>query len=462
MRVRLLRNYSLRLALTYMALFGMSVLLLLGFIYWSTAAYMSRQADATIEADITGLAERYDLTGLAGLMELIEERLSRQPTGLAIYLLTTERFTRIAGNLDRWPAVTPDAAGWLDFELANAGERGEDVHRARARSFALTGGFHLLVGRDIAPLVETKHRIMLALAWGLAITLVLGGWGGVMMSRGMTRRIEAINTTSREIMTGDLSRRIPLRGSGDELDRLSDNLNAMLEQIQRLMENIKRVSDNIAHDLRTPLGRLRNELEGLRDELRNAKLDTTHADQTLAEADALLDTFNALLRIARIESGRRREAFETLDMAAVVRDVAEFYEPLAEARGQRLMLDIGEALCLTGDRDLLFQTIANLLDNAIKYTPEGGAIAVELRSTGPGRGQLTISDNGPGIPPAFRDTVFQRFFRLEESRSTPGSGLGLSLVEAVTRLHNIAVSIEDNRPGTRLLLDFSCTPCASG
>lgn len=448
-----MRNSTFRLALIYMLLFSASVLVLLGFIYWSTAAYMSQQTDATIEAEIEGLAERYQIQGLSGLTRAIDRRLSRKPTGSSIYLLTTRERAPLLGNLDRWPAVEPDAEGWLNFRLEGAGEEEVDVHLARARPFTLSGGFRLLVGRDIHDLERIKQTIVRALAWGLGITLILGGIGGLMMSRSMTRQIESINTTIREIMSGDLSRRIPTRGSGDDFDLLAGNLNAMLDRIQALMEDVRRVSDNIAHDLRTPLARLRNRLELLKVGADHDHPDTRTVEQAVAEADGLLATFNALLRIARIEAGQRQEAFEEVALEAVVQDVAELYEPLAEEKEQRLALDLQPAVRLQGDRDLLFQALANLLDNAIKYTPRGGHIEISLLSGKTGI-RLVVADNGPGIPAGAREKVFQRFFRMEESRTTPGNGLGLSMVAAVAKLHGITISLEDNQPGLCVALEL--------
>ena len=452
---RLLGSSAFRLALVYMTLFSASVLILLGFIYWSTAAYMAQQTDATIEAEIQGLAERYQIQGLSGLTRVIEQRLSRKPTGSSIYLLTTPGGTPLLGNLDRWPEVDPDNEGWLNFRLEGAGEDETDIHLARARPFTLSGGFHLLVGRDIHDLVRIKRTIIRALAWGLGFTLVLGGIGGVMMSRSITRQIESINATSREIMSGDLSRRIPVRGSGDDFDRLAGNLNAMLDRIQSLMEEVRRVSDNIAHDLRTPLARLRNRLEEMRAAAGSGNgIDPGEIEKVVAEADGLLTTFNALLRIARIEAEERREAFREVSVDELAADVAELYEPLAEEKGQKLSRDLERDIRLPGDRDLLFQALANLLDNAIKYTPEGGHVMIELRRVGENGARLVVADDGPGIPPEAREKVFQRFFRLEESRTTPGNGLGLSLVAAVARLHGFTLSLDDNRPGLRVILDL--------
>lgn len=456
MQHRLLRSFSFRLAFTYMALFGASVLLLLSFIYWSTAAYMSRQADATIAAEITGLAERYDMGGLAGLIEVINERLSRKPTGSSIYLLTTAINTRIAGNINRWPSVQTDQDGWLNFRLENAGHGKNEIHLARARSFTLTGDFHLLVGRDIYELEETQQRIIDTLILGSILTLMLGGVGGFVLSRQVMKRLEAINTTSREIINGDLSRRIPRQHSGDEFDSLAGNLNTMLDRIEELMESVRRVSDSIAHDLRTPLARLSNRLELLHAEQERTGQDPGLAEQAMTDADGLLQTFNALLRIARIETRQHSETFSATDMGALLHDVVELYEPLAEEKGQSLSLQADTRVHMQGDRDLLFQAMANLLDNAIKYTPPQGRIQITLGEQA-NCGRITIADTGPGIPEDERQQVFQRFYRLEKSRTSPGSGLGLSLVAAVARIHGMTLRLDDNRPGLRVQCEFPTT-----
>ncbi len=453
MQHRLLHSFSFRLAFTYMALFGASVLLLLWFIYWSTAAYMSRQADATIAAEITGLSERYDMSGLSGLIEVINERLSRKPTGSSIYLLTTAVNTPIAGNLNRWPDVPPDEHGWLNFRLENAANGKNEIHLARARSFTLSGDFHLLVGRDIYELEETQRRIIHALVLGFAITLVLGGVGGYVLSHQVGKRLETINTTSRDIMEGDLSRRIAQQHSGDEFDLLASNLNAMLDKIEALMDNVRRVSDSIAHDLRTPLARLRNRLEQLREEQGKDGQNLELVEQAIADADGLLKTFNALLRIARIETQQHVESFADTDMGALLHDVVELYEPLAEEKHQSLKLRVDAEVHLLGDRDLLFQAMANLLDNAIKYTPSDGVIEIVLDKPDK-KGRITLTDNGPGIPATEREQVFQRFYRLEKSRTSPGNGLGLSLVEAVASIHDMTLTLEDNHPGLRVCCTF--------
>jgi signal transduction histidine kinase len=450
-----LRSSSFRLALIYMALFGGSVLMLLTFIYWSTAGYMAKQADATIEAGIAGLAERYRTSGLSGLTNTISERVSRKPGGYSIYLLADDDLRPLAGNISRWPPGRATQDGWLDFRLEGEGWPAGEVHRARARAFQLRGGFHLLVGRDLHELQRTEQLIVRTLVWGLAITLILGLIGGSMMTRSLVRRIEAVNQTSREIMSGDLSRRIPMDHSGDDFDELAVNLNAMLDRIASLMEEVRRISDNIAHDLKTPLSRLKNSLEllgtGHAEDSQNRRV---LIEQSIAEADGLLSTFNALLRIARIDSGERRAAFAVVDLQRLLHDVVEFYAPLAEDRQQNLTLSVNTAAQVPGDRDLLFQAFANLLDNAIKYTPPQGYIKVDL-SLHNEQPWMTFTDSGPGIPEQERDKVLRRFYRLEQSRGTPGNGLGLSLVAAVAKLHEMKLRMENNAPGLRVVLEFT-------
>lgn len=473
----LLRSVAFRQALVYALLFSLSATLLFGFFYWSTAGYMARQVEATVEAEQSALAERYRNYGLAGLRAFIRERLAREPAGPEIYLLVTPDYRRLEGNLSGWPDVEPDAEGWVRFRLG--APDGDNVRWASAKVFRLQlGDFRLLVGRDMQELDAIRDTITRTLFWGLGITVLMALAGGALMGRSMSNRVGEINRAIRRIMAGDLSQRMPRNDSGDEFDQLTDNLNRMLDRIEGLMDGVRQVSDNIAHDLKTPLARLRNRLVELQRRLEQggaggagvgdggqgvarASADATTsaetaraaADDALREADALLATFGALLRIARIEASARREGFATVELAGLVRDVAELYEPLAEERGQQLVMEVGEGARVHGDRDLLFQALANLVDNAIKYAPRGGRIAVAL-GRDRDRPALTVTDNGPGVPPHDRERVFQRFWRGDDSRSTPGSGLGLSLVEAVAALHDAEVTLEDAGPGLRVRLRF--------
>lgn len=455
MDTRFLHSSTFRLALIYMLLFGGSVLVLLGFIYWSTVTYLSTQTDATIDIEILDLTTRYRHAGLNGLTQLIGERLSRRPAGASVYLLTDKNLSPLIGNLDSWPVNADVQQGWLEFDLKNTNDT--QVHRARARLFQLSGGFLLLVGRDIHDFQITQRRISMSLLWALGIMLILGSLGSVMMGRSTLHRIETINLTSREIMSGNLSQRIPSRHTGDDFDTLAENLNNMLDQIESLMESVRRVSDNIAHDLRTPLARLRNHLEAL---LLSTDADASpyaSLEQALAEADALLNTFNALLRIARIESQEDATNISPVDIGALITDVMELYEPLAQSKQLGFHAAVQTELVFQGDRDLLFQALANLLDNAIKYTPAHGHITLTLTRTD-NEACLRLCDTGPGIPHARREQVLQRFFRLEQSRTTPGNGLGMSLVQAVMQRHRLVLELQDNHPGLCVNIHFPHTP----
>ncbi|TNC80302.1 MAG: two-component sensor histidine kinase [Oleiphilus sp.] len=447
--LRLLRTSTFQLAIMYMVLFATSVFILMGFIYWATAGYMSSQTDETIEAEIIGLAEQYQRQGLNGLISVIRERVARDPNGKAIYLFTARDFIKLAGNIDKWPEGGDVQEGWLNFSLSQElGWKVEETHPARARVFIVPGGLRLLVGRDVSEFMAVKQLVERAINFGMAITFALAMIGGIMMSRSTARRVELINQVSQKIMAGNLALRIPDRGTNDEFDQLSRNLNRMLDRIVTLMEGIRHVSDNIAHDLRTPLTRLRNQLESTLMKVEREQ-EREQVASAVAEADQLLATFNALLRIARLEMGGRVGNFTAFNLSDLVMDAAELYEAVAEDKNQLLTLDIKEGIEYHGDKDLLFQTLSNLVDNAIKYTPDGGKIRLQLIET-ESVVQLTVADSGIGIPEEEMEKVFDRFYRVTKSRSLPGNGLGLSLVNAVIELHKGTIALYDNNPGLRV------------
>jgi len=435
----------------YMVLFATSVFILMGFIYWATAGYMSSQTDETIEAEIIGLAEQYQRQGLNGLISVIRERVARDPNGKAVYLFTARDFIKLAGNISKWPEDGEVQDGWLNFTLDDSlGWPTQETRPARARVFIVPGGLRLLVGRDVNEFMAVKQLVERAINFGMAITFALAMFGGIMMSRSTAKRVELINQTSQKIMKGNLSLRIPDRGTNDDFDQLARNLNEMLDKIVQLMEGIRHISDNIAHDLRTPLTRLRNQLENTLLSVERDQ-DRQHVSKAVAEADQLLATFNALLRIARLEVGSKASNFLKFNLSELVQDAGELYEALAEDKQQVLTINIEENVELLGDRDLLFQTICNLIDNAIKYTPEGGEINLSL-SSDQNQIHLAVADSGIGIPEEERDKVFQRFYRVAKSRSLPGNGLGLSLVLAVMDIHHSQVELSDNQPGLKVKL----------
>ena len=450
----LLRSSSFRLSFIYMILFAGSVLILLGFIYWSTVGYMSAQTDATIEADITGLAEQYKVGGLNNLVSIITDRIERDPDSSLVYLFATADYTPLAGNLNSWPESKPTEDGWMNFEFADV-RADNRIFQARARPFTLQGGLLLLVGRDTRELRATQKLIIRALVWGIFMTLAFALAGGIIMSRSMLKSIDRINQVSREIMAGDLNQRIKTRGSNDEFDQLAVNLNAMLDEIDRLMAGIRQVTDNVAHDLRTPLTRLRSRLEHTRAGMDDGNPDINDIEHSISDADQLLATFGALLRIARIEAGGLRENIEKVDLAALIRDAGELYDVVAGEKQISFDIQLEASPIVDGDRDLLFQAIINLLDNAIKYSPEAGCITLHLADDN-GCAVLTISDHGPGIPAEEQDKVLQRFYRMDKSRTLPGSGLGLSLVAAVAAMHDAKLVFGDNQPGLVAELRFQC------
>jgi len=444
-KLSLFRTSTFQLALLYMVVFAASVFILLAFIYWRTAGYISEQTDATIEAEIVGLAEQYRSRGVNGLISIIRERVARDPNAMSLYLFTTEDYLRLAGNLSDWPDVELEGSGWINFTLdERLGWEGEP-RLARARVFEVQGGLRLLVGRDIEELAVLKSLIERAMNWGMGVTLALALAGGIMFSRTTSRRIEIINLTARRIMNGHLSLRIPSRGTDDDFDQLADNLNQMLDRIQHLMEGIRHVSDNIAHDLRTPLTRLRSQLENTLLSVTDDKARDQVAS-AVAEADQMLATFNALLRIARLETGGRLTNAEPVALGRLLEDAVELYGAVAEDKEQQLHFKVDREVEVEGDRDLLFQVASNLIDNAIKYTPFGGEITIRVDGD-PTTAVLEISDSGIGIPDDEKNQVFQRFYRVTKSRSLPGNGLGLSLVRAVVDMHRGVIRLSDARPG---------------
>jgi signal transduction histidine kinase len=437
----------------YMVLFATSVFILMGFIYWATAGYMSSQTDETIEAEIIGLAEQYQRQGLNGLISVIRERVARDPNGKAVYLFTARDFIKLAGNIDEWPDDGEVQDGWLNFTLDQSlGWSSETPRPARARVFIVPGGLRLLVGRDVNEFMAVKALVERAINLGMAITFGLAMVGGIMMSRSTARRVEVINQTSQKIMKGNLDLRIPERGTNDDFDQLARNLNEMLDRIVQLMEGVKHVSDNIAHDLRTPLTRLRNKLENTLVLAENEEQRDLVAS-AVGEADQLLSTFNALLRIARLETGRSVANFKSFDLSDLVLDAAELYEAVAEDKQQTLAIRVKTKVEFYGDKDLLFQTLSNLIDNAIKYTPEGGEIEISLSENNK-HIELTVADSGIGIPKDEQEKVFDRFYRVAKSRSQPGNGLGLSLVNAVVELHHGKILLSDNEPGLSVCLSL--------
>jgi len=441
------KSSAFRITLVYVLLFGLSVSIILGFVYWSTIVYKTNQTDVDINTEIQELTDVYNRKGYPGLVTLLSERVQPRPGDSTLYLLADYQFQPLVSNMTGWPRVAVDRkGGWLDFRLSHLRDEDDKEFGARARAVLLDNRYNLLVGQGMKDLSTLKALVGRALIWGLLLTVALGIIGGLMMRRTLSSRLGAINQTSRKIMQGDLRRRIITSGTGDEFDELAGNLNSMLDQIEHGMEGVRRVSDNIAHDLKTPLARLKNRVEELKFQVAGRAQEELAVDQIIHEADGLLATFNALLRIARIEYSEQRKGFKSVDLNSVLYDLLELYEPLIEEKGQNLNVELSQTMEISADRDMLFQAFANLIDNAIKYTPDQGVITIRSVNEG-SNWHVEIADNGPGIPQEEHEKVVLRFYRLDQSRTTPGSGLGLALVFAVLKLHKLNLSFADNSPG---------------
>lgn len=448
---KLLRTSSFRLSLTFLAIFAVTALSLMAGMYWTTTAFIQRQIRETIDAEIVGLAEQYRERGLGGLVEVISQRANADRERKSLYLLTDEIYRPLSGNLLGWPDAEPDAEGWLSFPVQHLDGKGVQVWPSMGRTFVLSGGYQLLVGRSLRDAEQLEEAIKRSIAWGVALTVLIGVVGGFITSRQLLQRVEGVNRAMKAIMGGDMSRRIPLGGTGDEFDQLADGLNDMLAQIERLVEGIRTVTDNIAHDLRTPLHRLRSRIDVALLGRPDAETCRRTLEEAMADAEGLLATFNALLTIAHAEYGTNPANLEPVDLGSLARNVVELYEPAAEEKGIAITLR-AEAAEVRGDRHLLSQALANLLDNAVKYTPDGGTIAVTVEdSASPA---VTVADSGPGIPEADRERVFDRFVRLDSTRSTPGNGLGLSLVAAAAKLHGARLELAERQPGLSVRLIF--------
>lgn len=447
---RLLRTSSFRLTLLYAAVFGVSVLILFGVMLWVGPRGIERQIDSTVANEIAEVEGDAAGQGLPGLVRVVRPLADGAAPGI-YYLLEDAQGRVLAGNL---PPMAP-VLGIRELHPLRMAERriARAARGIRGRGVRTPGGGYLFVGLDNFQTDEMRELITRSFLWVLGTTIVLALVGGAVTSLGLLRRVEAISRLSRAIVGGDLSRRIALRGSNDEFDHLAVSLNTMLDRIQALMEGLRQVSADIAHDLRTPLTRLRQRLELARRRATTAEALREALDGAIGEVDTILETFGALLRIAQIEAGTKTGATGMVDLSALAEGVADAYLPAAEEKGQTLVAAVAPGLTVCGDRELLTQMLANLVENALRHSPEGAAIRLEAGQV-EGAPQVVVADTGPGIPAEMRQRVFQRFFRLEQSRTTQGTGLGLALVAAIAGLHGITLRLEDNRPGLRVVLRF--------
>jgi len=458
--IRLLRTANFRLTALYAVLFSISSLIVFGIIYWVATGNLQQQMATTIMAEISVLEQEYSVGAETELTREIGQRIDSGAHAFSFYLLQDQSGRKLAGNL---PPMAP-FEGWLETTVPHPSisENDGDItkirsHKALVRGERLDGGAFIAVGISTYQGDKFKELIREAFFWAMGVVLALAFGGGSILSVGFLRRIDDISRTARAIIEGHLSERIRTSGTNDELDRLAVNLNDMLDRIQGLMESLQQVSSSIAHDLRTPLGRLRQRLEAAGRDARSPEDYRTTIGQALADTDAILATFGALLRVAQIESRTRRSSFRRIDLSAVFQNVAEVYGPVGEDSAKRIETAIASGIVIDGDQELLVQLLANLVENALTHTPPETTIRISLAQTSSGPVGI-LSDDGPGIPEEDRQKIFERFYRLDTSRTTPGNGLGLALVKAVADLHGASVTVTDNHPGAVFTVRFKGIP----
>ena len=458
------RTSAFRLARRFALAFAASSVVLFSVVYWLTASFFASQIDGTVRDEIAEIRADAASAGHAGMAGVVAS-LARSSPGIA-YLLQDPDRRVLSGNMG---PIRP-VPGIRTLRPGHAARPGTEGSGLRGRGVVLADGDYLFVGVSDAGLRAMRRAIAGTFAVSLLTIFLLAVGSGVLAGRSLLGRIEAMSRTSREIMGGALTRRIATTGSGDELDHLAGSLNAMLDRIQSLMAGLQQVSSDIAHDLRTPLTRLRQRLERAKSDAEPAasgSAEITGAitsaitgaiDASIADVDAILAVFSGLLRIAQIESGSRRSAFREVDLSALLDELVEIFGPVAAERGQRLSSDVAHGLALAGDRDLLGQAVVNLIENAIRHCPAGTAIVIGGRHEDARFIVVDVSDDGPGIPPHEASRVRDRFVRLDASRSTPGSGLGLWLVSAIATLHDATLTLDDNRPGLRCRIRIPTIP----
>jgi len=444
---RLLRTVSFKLAGIYILVFGLSIAILGMIMYSTIESTVEGYLVTRIETEAARLAGQFRSAGLKELLEDVNECDSPLGDGNLDYLVVAANGQRLGGNL---PFI-PDGTGWRD--VVYAGGQSQRHIPTRVKITQLDGGIRLAVGDDLELIRSINTTILSALGWLLFVICLLGTAGGFFLSRRFLAQVDAIRGTAEAIIDGDLRRRIPLRDTNDDLDRLSATVNRMLDRIADLMENLRQISSDIAHDLRTPLTRLRNKLEMLRvSELPNPK-HRTAIEAAIADTENILETFSSLLRIAQVEAGIRRSGFDEIDLSGLFENVYDAFSAAAEADGRELIANIQPGLKFLGDHGLITQMLANLIDNAIRHTPPGTRIEIVLTQSASGL-VGSVTDNGPGVPAVESERIFWRFYRLERSRTTPGSGLGLALVAAIADLHGIDLSVRDNAPGLSVIVKF--------
>jgi len=445
--LRLLRTASFRFAALYVGVFALSALVLGGAVFLAARSALEQQMAARIETEAAFLRDEFQNGGLDHLLAVVRSR-GRGASALD-YLVQDPGGAHLAGEMPVTKALQP---GWAVIKVPEASEDGGRPERVRALVADLGGGLLLAVGDDLRRVTEVEEAVATAFVWTVGLAALLGIGGGVVLSRAFLARVDAISRTAEAIIGGDLTRRVPVRGTGDDLDRLAGTLNHMLDRIGALMDSLHQVSSDVAHDLRTPLSRLYQRLEDARAHARSVPEYEAAVEGAMREAEGLLEIFSALLRIAQVEGASPRAGFRDVSLSAIAESVADAYRPDAEEAGHRLATDVTTGIVVHGDQELLTQAVANLVENALRHTPAGTRIDVRL-SRGHGAGAcLGVEDDGPGVETRHLPNLAHRFYRGDRSRTTPGNGLGLSLVAAVAELHGAKLRFEEASPGLRVSL----------
>ncbi len=440
-----------RIAIVYSIAFACGAAVLLGVVDFAVSRVVDSSTDNLIEAEVQGLREQVLVLSRSDFIELIEQRSQDQDVRGAVYLMVDPQLRPVAGNVPAWPKIDASEGKWFLFKVSVPFGDETREHEMRAQRFPLPGGYRMLVGHDVQERQDVKSLMMRGSIAAVLMTLLLGLSGGIWMGRRILAQAGAISAVATQIMRGDLSQRLPVRDADDEINTLAREINTMLDKIEQLTLGMRTVLDSAAHDLRTPLNRLQSTAEGAMNELRPGSPERRVLERVTTEVDHMRSTLDALLRIALAETGT--VAREPVDLSELVASVVELYAPVSEERGIELKSSVAAGAKVVGSRQLLAQALANLLDNAIKFTPDGGRIRVQLRGSAR-EPEVIVEDSGPGIPADKREIVLGRRVRLDEARKFPGSGLGLSLVAAVTKLHGARLVLDDARPGLRVSLKF--------
>ena len=447
---RLFNTTSFKLAALFALIFGISTMAVGAFVYVNVKSALNDQEKTRIQADALALKGEYNNGGMRDMMAAIHERQHDKIAGGLDYSLFKSNGERLYGNMPK-QVLKP---GWKRMLGPPDGDEPPgQLERLLVFRQPLSSDLWLVVGDDVGRLGQLSNDFLRVFGIGLLLALTLAAVGGAAVSFTFLQRIDSITRTAEAIIEGDIGRRISLGGSGDDLDRLANTLNRMLDRIGLLMETLRHVSTDIAHDLRTPLGHLRSVLDDARERAYDVDQYRVAVDRAVSETDTILETFSAILRIAQIESGSRRAGFRRIDLSSIISDAVQTFAPTALEYGHVFISDVEAGLQIVGDPELITQLIANLIDNAIRHTPNGASIWVRLLAKGD-TVVLEVSDNGAGVPPGERDKIFNRFYRGEASRTTPGNGLGLSLVSAVAGLHRAMVVVLDNEPGLTIQIEF--------